>query len=822
MNNKRLIGALIAVALLFLAALSGGCGGGSSGGGPSGYTAGSTVPLNFDTEEGMYNVFLAEYNGWNNVDAAQTPYAGSVSVPAFLHSKTLPNIESPDIISVDLSAGTEYTVEFSKNLCQSLGALLPDISVYAPDGSEVDFSSFEHTVYPEEDPSILCLTFTPSVAGTYRILVFSAAAGDTDNDGYVLRVYKEMRKPDDNKAGYPVRYTISNSSGKTAIVTADDIILFRRLLFEGVTDYDSNFNLLPVDSNWDAEVAVMQWAKNVEHHCGVYEEEDSEAEDEADGQTVRTAASGSIFVFDTTEIEADLNSIPYENTYDLGKGYNALTNFEASAKTAFASNDSELQSLLPKSAGTPSTRYTYKFVSTATEMENEMGTQASLSLANNALGLNHASTKNHKFGLTSTTLLIRYSELEPRYRELPTDWLVLTADAQNTLDKYGSDAFREDFGDYYVAGYQYGGSYQMSLTITTRTTKQLDKMKTGISANLKDDEGQSIVSGDFSKTMKNMMEENHATVTYQSVTHGMSKEPIVSDIVSGDKAIDELVKGLQQFKKDIASRFSAGTYEPVFVRLSRFRNLPDLRRKIDKYIPVYSDHATNIMNFNRAVMNMRGYFNVINEKETDAIIDSSVVQGFETRVNEIIDNVRVVKNRFYTDRTRIPVLLPMVETLCKEMKDLGDRYTFYRMLIQAQEDQKKFTSDPMQRVGKGIEFGYSSFGSSKAVTEDIEASSSKGKMREENMVEPNWARNPAPGDRFNSAFDAGDNNIFCYLQFTTDNKDGDKYREVENPCVGRRTVRYDCWSGNSRSYGFRFRLMPMRFNRTDYPIFGLR
>ncbi|MBQ9564844.1 MAG: hypothetical protein IJU98_04575, partial [Synergistaceae bacterium] len=356
MDNKRFFSALATVALLFLAALGGGCGGSGSGSRRSSanLTAGSTVALNLDSEEGIYNVFLPEYNGWHNVKATQTPYAGSVSVPAFLHSKTLPNIESPDIISVDLSAGTEYTVEFSKNLCQSLGALLPDISVYAPDGSEVDFSSFEHTVYPEEDPSILCLTFTPSVAGTYRILVFSAAAGDTDNDGYVLRVYKEMRNPeDDNKAGYPVRYTISNSSGRTGIVDANDIILLRRLLFKGVMELESNFNLLPVDSNWDAEVAVMQWAKNVEHHCGVYEE-DEEAEDEADGQTVRTAASGSIFVFDTTEIEADLNSIPYENTYDLGKGYNALTNFEASAKTAFASNDSELQSLLPKSAGTPS------------------------------------------------------------------------------------------------------------------------------------------------------------------------------------------------------------------------------------------------------------------------------------------------------------------------------------------------------------------------------------------------------------------------------------------------------------------------------------
>ncbi len=821
MNNKRLIGALTAVALLFLAALSGGCGGGSSGGGSSAYTAGSTVPVNFDTEEGMYNVFMAEYNGWHNVNATQTPYAGSVSVPAFVHSKKLPGAATPDIVSVDLSAGTEYTVEFSKNLCQSLGALFPDIRLYAPDGSEVVGSLFEHTVYPEEDPSIICLTFTPSVTGTYRIHVFSAVAGDDDNDngGYVLRVYKEMRNPDDgNKAGYPVRYTVSNSSGRTAIVNANDIILFRRLLFKGVMELESNFNLLPVNSTWDAEGDFAEWFKNVQHHYGVYEEDD---EDEAD-ETVRTAAPR--IVYDTTEIQSQLLGIPYDTQYDLGKGYNALTNLAAATKTAFANTEDDLASLMPKSGGTPETKFSYKFVSTQSEMEKEMGTQASLSLAGNALGLSHSSSTNYKFGITSTTLLIRYSELEPKYRELPRKKLVLDQDAQDALDE-GSSAFRDDYGDYYVAGYQYGGSYLASLTITTRTTEQLDKMKNGISTNLQDSDGESIVSGDFSNTMKNLSKENNATITYQSVTHGMSKGPVRSGVVSGDKALDELVKGLSEFKSDIASRFSAETYSPVFVKLSRFRNLPGMRKKIDRDIPVASDHALAIKDFNRQVMNMRGYYNVISQHETDAVIDPSVVQGYGGRFNNVIDTVTINSNRFYTDPTLIPTLLPEVKTLCTEMKALGDRYTFYRMLMQAQQDQKdRFGStDSMPQINaQGIEYGYSSFGCSNAVRGDIEAGTTKGEMREESKVETNWAKNPIPGDRWQGSFDAGANNIFCYLHFTTDNKDGDKYCKIGNPCVGRRKVQYDCWSGNSHSYGFRFQLMPMRFNSKDYPITGLK
>ena len=815
------IGLLIMAALLIV--IAGGCGGSSSHSRrkSADLTAGATVALNLDSEEGIYNVFLAEYNGWHNVEAARTPYEGNVSVPAFIHSKKLPNVMSPDVISVNLSAGTEYTVEFSKNLCQSLGALLPDIRLYAPDGSEVVGSLFEHTVYPEEDPSIICLTFTPSVTGIYRIHVFSAVAGDddTDNGGYVLRVYKEMRNPDDgNKAGYPVRYTVSNSRGRTAIVNANDIIMFRRLLFKGVMELESNFKLLPVNSTWDAEGDFEEWFKNVRHHCGVYEEED---EEDTDGQIAETAA---LIVYDTTEIQSQLLGIPYDTQYDLGKGYNALTNLAAATKTAFASNDSELQSLMPKSGGTPETKFSYKFVSTQSEMEKEMGTQASLSLAGNALGLSHSSSTNYKFGITSTTLLIRYSELEPSYRELPRKELVLDKDAEDALEE-GSSAFRDDYGDYYVAGYQYGGSYLASLTITTRTTEQLDKMKNGISTNLQDSDGESIVSGDFSNTMKNLSKENNATITYQSVTHGMSKEPVRSGVVSGDKAIDELVKGLSQFKSDIASKFSAETYSPVFVKLSRFRNLPGMRKKINRDIPVRSDHALAIKDFNRQVMNMRGYYNVISQHETDAVIDPSVVQGYGGRFNNVIDTVTINSNRFYTDPTLIPTLLPEVKTLCTEMKALGDRYTFYRMLMQAQQDQKdRFGStDSMPKINaQGIEYGYSNFNCSDAVRGDIEAGTTKGEMREESKVETNWAKNPIPGDRWQGSFDAGANNIFCYLHFTTDNEDGDDYCKIGSPYVGRREVQYDCQSGTSRSYGFRFQLMPMRFNSKDYPITGLK
>ena len=47
------------------------------------------------------------------------------------------------------------------------------------------------------------------------------------------------------------------------------------------------------------------------------------------------------------------------------------------------------------------------------------------------------------------------------------------------------DEFRDEYGDYFVAGYQYGGMYEAHITITTSTSEQLDKVKMQLGAKLR-------------------------------------------------------------------------------------------------------------------------------------------------------------------------------------------------------------------------------------------------------------------------------------------------------------------------------------------------
>ena len=97
---------------------------------------------------------------------------------------------SPDIVTTTLTAGTTYTFEVSKNLADSMGGRIPDVTIKDPSGNAVDT---ELTVYPEEQPSMVLYTFTPSTTGTYTAEICTAdgnVEGDTD---VVLFVYKDAQ-----------------------------------------------------------------------------------------------------------------------------------------------------------------------------------------------------------------------------------------------------------------------------------------------------------------------------------------------------------------------------------------------------------------------------------------------------------------------------------------------------------------------------------------------------------------------------------------------------------------------------------------------------
>ena len=81
------------------------------------------------------------------------------------------------------------------------------------------------------------------------------------------------------------------------------------------------------------------------------------------------------------------------------------------------------------------------------------------------------------------TLVIHFEVTETDYRRLTTKGyndFAFDNRLHKKAKKMNPDRFRKEYGDYFVAGYQYGACYEASIAITTDTTEQLDEVKSGL------------------------------------------------------------------------------------------------------------------------------------------------------------------------------------------------------------------------------------------------------------------------------------------------------------------------------------------------------
>ncbi len=519
--------------------------------------------------------------------------------------------------------------------------------------------------------------------------------------------------------------------------------------------------------------------------------------------------------------------MPYEDGYELGAGFSAITNLQPLTGTAL-----ESFTVPVPTAKTGSTHFTYSFITSKEDYEQKMGKNFSLSGAKAAVGgsLSVQSTNNMKFSLTSTTLIIHYEELENTYRTLPSlkDYK-FNEDAQELIDaiKDGEEdpnEFRKEYGDYFVAGYQYGGMYEAKISITTNTSEQLEKLKVELGAQLNkasEDVSKTGTSGSLSfgtesqKTMNKYKAQ--ITVDIRTIGAGSTTPQIVAlddskDIASMGKVASELSK----FRDGLAGSFTPATYAPVNVLLRRYRSLTGMRKVIDGYIPIDPSHSANIMTFNGQLVALRGYWNVIGTLPR-GVMDGEVQDDYRLKFDTLVNPIRAGGNAFYESADMIAKTLPQVVALAKEIKQVGDRYTFYQMLVDAQEKEARLagtgiTSKPFGENGGST--GYKSFGVSAAVTSDIAKGKSDTK-KHHTKLNIGW-------DEWKPEFNAGEDYRNCWFEITAPH-DKDNVREVLNaPAVGKQRSQFRFQAGYDRDGDWDVRYQTIYMPRSLYPFSGLK
>ena len=893
------------------------------------------------------------------LDAAER----NVPVPSMIWLKQLRlPTENANVFSVTLEAGKEYTFEFSRNLTESLGGILPSIKVYDPENSqlsavEAKSMAYEVAAYPPEHPSILCYTIKPTVSGTYIVEVSNGEpTANEDYDGSdtdsVLFIYEEFRN-ENGETGYYTNFKFQDSDGnKTGSIGINELIYLRQLFLEANPKYfeevygwnlpddisgtggtngtfsDQNFNY----SDYARFMYKLQSELGIEIDGEDELEDDSEDNVDSDdlelepiidvaslyaGKKVSIAshaAAGDKAVISAIDdqpsrIDAHIDGLPYEIQYEIGRGFLVTSNFgyvmpQGGIETDITDAwEKARQKYLKKSEEDQLSLQTEsyaKFVSTSTQAESLLKTKSTAGMSTAAVGvsLGSGTTNNLKFGLTSTNLVIHYEEVENGYRKIGAKKIAnawkqqgeddddddddkkknkgLFAFVENLGKKYGKEkfpeVFRNNLGDYYVAGYQYGACYDAYISIRTETSEQVREVekKLSLALNLGEGDKQLNASADISSKLKDTLKEFEAKIDVKVVTNGLGRqkpEVIPLGVDSNDmKALDKVGESLNSFINQLRSnKGDRSKYAPIRVKLSRWRsNLTMANIMMEAgdetgLIPVTVGQMGRIAAFNTRLKNLTGYKNVVGDNPN---VPSSATAEIEPEYNEIVEVVKAGGEKFYASKDDVEKYTKKIDAITPKYRALADRYAFYTMLVRAQAAEKKVYekllagakasdkgSEQSRKFVRQMPFGasdgksssgYDEFAYSTYVTEDINAGGEEQhkqyyKENNSNAFRRFWYETQKKGDDeyLESAGPAiltaksndGARAVFCKIRVTSlsRNSDTDNLRELTrgSPAVGTNTVGFNFESGRGDHVDWNIYGKAMRMRPEDYPFKGL-
>ncbi len=872
----------------------------------------------------------------------------NVTVPSMIWiDKLVKEADGANILLVPLDAGKEYTFEFSKNMTEFLGGTLPNIKIYDPSNSVVSLdvaeamSSVDINAYPPEHPSIICYTIKPEVSGNYIVKIVNGETLEETETDSVLFIYEERRN-ENGEPGYYTNFKFKDANGnQTKSINVNDLIEFRKLFlkqnptyFEEVYGHkalDDEYGANPDTSSFkisdDKDGDFAHFMDYVQYKVGLVpvvdpdadvDDGSSEGEDDEYGTAAPTGLTTNKVVASSqvrasaglddepASIETTITGIPYENRYELGKGFLAFTLMNPSGvggvdisepyediygKSVYSKGAATLEaienSMKPKASDNEynaptKTDFYAKFISTSSQADSLSQTSANVSVTTAAAGVSAStgSTNNFKFGLTSTTFVIHYEKTEIDYRKLTSKQLTQAWEDMGFFDFVedmadGDDflpEFRNDFGDYYVSGYQYGACFDAYISITTKTSEQIKSVEKKLAAEVT--YNGVTVSGDVAQKTKDTLTENEAQINVRIVTCGMGGGPVELALTNNSNdisAVNDVFGQLMNFHNALSTQTRSENFAPVRVRMTRWRNNLKLakimKEKGDKTgkIPITVGKAVRIAELNTALSSLRAYRNVV---VGNSGIDREAIDPLDKKYTPIMTRVTAANENLYENEYEADFnsVAKQIQELSPKYKALGDRYTFYTKLVIAQEKEKK-TYDELKAKVDGAEegsetayesvrkmpFGESDFGGSsgydqfavsKYVTEDIGAGelvsrryarSGFGAWRFEwsstnqESVKKNgtdYLKDAGPA-MLEAKTKDGSTARFCKVGVNSSGTDHktDRHRELESgssPAVGKQTVKFYFMSGRGDAVDWNIFGKSMRMRRDDYPFDGLQ
>ena len=316
--------------------------------------------------------------------------------------------------------------------------------------------------------------------------------------------------------------------------------------------------------------------------------------------------------------------------------------------------------------------------------------------------------------------MLRFELAETSPRMVNVKDVKLSSAALKTL-KEGANKFRNAYGDYFVAGYQWGVRYEVIISIAGADNPQEAGLLRGARCikNLLD----AVVAGGDYQYWLNYLKQLDISSYYELTTETVivNGNPPANNVKDGLLSLESIIKDFVLFRNN-AQKNPRENYAPLSVSLMRFRELPDAKNIIPEKLPVTQKQFSNIRDMVWEMFRAQCYYNTVMTFPASNLQNGNTLKdSWRTKLTE---NLSFVKNQLTTIASSgylVSVYLAEFRNMADDFKALTERYTFYRLLLEEQNRWAGRLGWWAFIIGGGKEFrgyGFSSYDSSKIVAGD--------------------------------------------------------------------------------------------------------
>jgi len=580
------------------------------------------------------------------------------------------------------------------------------------------------------DARVIILSFTPKESRIHYIAVRSMLTISQD----ISYNYRFDLIEDDDKNGMDTLFKASDGSGYT--YTYGDILLLRNTLKPYVIEWTNDGH--PTTFKDGAENA---FAEAINYLARVH---------------AKTACS------DKTSLDPYVSDIPWNSDYDLGYGIDANTGFPANQLQAVASFTPHM----PTNESTSTDTRIY-FIKTDYDYSREIqaGSDTRFSYLGTTYKASLSYAENIRYSETETTLIVKYYLKETEYRKFgPNDEHYVLTDAAKTYLENHKDDFREQYGDYFIAGARYGAQYIATIHIKASSAEALRTAEAKISIAAQNFDNTETFKAKFWEATKN------CSIDFRRTTQG--GDPTV---LSAATTVDQIFDDVNKFVRSVTKNNRA----PLEAYMYRYNQIRD-GSTIPTEINVDSCVFAKIRDLSEDYLALSSRAKVIaglDITKFQAGIQDKYAQEYKTLINEIRDNRQAICR----DLNQITSYGARVKAAKDKFSDLIDRFSFYQKLVAERSQWPNNRSTNIQR-------GFDGYNLSTTVNNDIQKTYwNDGHSESWHVGWRYWYPNWEPGKDYR----------VCYIKIESYST-GDKWSDSNHPSLGNEKLAFRFQSGYDR------------------------